>query len=156
MDSSNPGESQNPYRPPNELADSSGLDPSKRTTQLLQETRPWVRFLGIIGFVMVGFMIVGAIALLVSSLAGMGVQGIIMSAVYGLLAFVYVYPSMFLLRYASRITEFVSAGTVESLDNALAAQKSFWKFAGVFMAVVLCAYAVMGVVLMLGVVAGSL
>ena len=43
-------------------------------------------------------------------------------------------------RYADRIRDFLVQGQQHQLDAALEAQKSFWKFVGIFTLVCLCLY----------------
>jgi hypothetical protein len=52
--------------------------------------------------------------------------------VYPIMAVAYVFPAMFLMRYADRIKTFVASGQEQDLVGALEAQRSFWKFAGIF------------------------
>jgi hypothetical protein len=54
----------------------------------------------------------------------------------------YIVPGIFLMRYASRIAALVASGRADDLESALAAQKSFWKFVGIVVAVVLGLYLV--------------
>ncbi len=101
--------------------------------QLLVQTRPWVRLFGILGFIAIGFMVLGALFALVASLstrAGAAV-GVVGSLVYLVMAGLYVPPVLFLNRYASRITDLERSGAHQDLEAALAAQKGFWKFMGI-------------------------
>jgi len=98
----------------------------------LQQTQPWVRFLAIMGFVAAGFMVlVGVTAGVAGAVTGR-LETLGLMVVYPILAVFYVFPSMFLLRYADRIRTFVASGLEQDLASALDAQRSFWKFAGVF------------------------
>jgi hypothetical protein len=50
---------------------------------------------------------------------------------YPVLGILYIVPSMYLMRYANRIRDFVAEGHVAQLESALDAQRAFWKFVGV-------------------------
>ena len=66
-------------------------------------------------------------------------------------AMIYIAPAIFLWSYANRIGVFVSEGTTGALASALQAQKSFWKFVGVCMLVVITIYAALFVFTIIGV-----
>lgn len=154
-------ESSNPYQSPHEQPRAAdGITPSVRTADMLRQTRPWVRFLGILGFVSIGFMLLAAAGMLLAALAsratGAGggiplVQAIVFGVMYVVMGLLYIIPSMYLLRYASRISTFLDEGSVVTLDAALEAQKSFWKFVGILMAIILGIY---GLVLVFAVIFG--
>jgi hypothetical protein len=55
-------------------------------------------------------------------------------------------PVIFLNKYASRIAEAEGTRTPEDLARALEAQKSFWRYVGIFTLVMLCLYALLFVV----------
>ncbi len=111
----------------------------------LRATRPWVRFVSVVGFVMVGMLIVVAILMvgLGTFRHGLGaLGGAALGLLYLLIALLYVFPSLFLARYATAIRAFERARDSSSLEAALAAQKSFWRFVGILTLVVLCFYLV--------------
>lgn len=113
----------------------------------LKATRPWVRFLSILGFVGAGLM-----ALISLGMAGFGVYQMTtgnrqagflvgMAVLYLLLAILYVFPSRYLSRYASAIADALDAPfKSEAVERALREQKSFWKFTGIMALVMLLIY----------------
>ena len=50
--------------------------------------------------------------------------------VYLIFAAIYVIPAIYLHRYASRLKRLMLVRTPEMLEQAIEAQKSFWKFVG--------------------------
>jgi uncharacterized membrane protein len=114
-------------------------------SRTLQQTQPWARFMGIMGFVSVAFMIVAGVAGGAIGIATQNPQAAILLIVYPLMAVLYIFPSMYLLRYSNRIREFVVQGQQTQLEAALEAQRSFWKFVGVLTLVGLIV-AVLGIV----------
>ncbi len=113
----------------------------------LKATKPWVRFLAILGFVLAGLMVLASLA--------MGAFGIYqvteerleawvlvgMAALYAVMGVVYIFPSRFLYRYASAIAEAADANVkAAAIERALREQKSFWKFAGILTLVMLLLY----------------
>lgn len=107
------------------------------TRRALAETRPWVLFLSILMFISVGLMLVGALILLVGAVAtGMGIA-VLFALLYLAFALVYLVPAYYLFTYAQRIGDFRRQGGVRTLEAAIVAQKSFWKFVGIVTAVFL-------------------
>jgi hypothetical protein len=129
----------------------------------LDQTRPWVRFVSVLTFVVAGFMaLAGVIMLLVAlfggfaarSAGGLGLRGAVGGAVlacfYLVLASVYIAPGVYLARYASAIERLRATGNAGVLEDALKHQKSLWRFVGIVTAISL-AVAVVGMVLAIGV-----
>lgn len=115
---------------------------------MLRKTRPWVRFLSIMGFLMVGLIV-----LIGLGVAGFGVftavtgersQGALMlglGVLYVVMGLLYFYPSRYLARYAGAITRTLDGPSrTSALEEALRWQKSFWKFAGILTLVTLLLY----------------
>ena len=103
----------------------------------LRATKPWTRFLSILGF----------IGTCISILVGLGIMMggrfipippeappliLIYVGIFFILASVlYLIPSIWLSRYSSAIDSFLKRGDSLQLGNAIAYQKSFWKFIGI-------------------------
>lgn len=138
------GDPGNPFQSPTAEPSSysSGIDPSTRTVAAMRATRPWVLFLAIMGalvtVIMLGcfvFQAITAISLglnLARTASILGVAGVFL-LLYGL-------PTIFLFRYAARLKSFVALGSINELDEALEAQKSFWKTVGIIVAIVMVIY----------------
>ena len=67
-----------------------------------------------------------------------------------MLGLLYIFPSLFLFRYASGIASMLKEDAVRGMESALAAQKSFWRFVGILTVIVLCIYAVVLAVVVVG------
>jgi hypothetical protein len=63
-----------------------------------------------------------------------------MGLLYVVLAFLYIPPVLYLHRYASRIRDLVRENSFQNLELALGAQKSFWKYLGMFTVITLVIY----------------
>jgi hypothetical protein len=141
-----------------------GLTP--RAQQYLDETRPWVRFISILTFVMAGFMLMGGLGLLAFTVlgglaattdrAGFGalggaIGGGLLALVYVVMALVYLAPGTYLFRYASAIARLRATASGGALEDALKHQKSFWRFVGI-LTVISFVLAVVGMVV--GVIVG--
>jgi hypothetical protein len=113
----------------------------------LRSTKPWVRLLSVLGFISVGMMIlIGTGFSYVSNLLA-GQKGALPAAagmVYVVMALVYLFPSLYLHRYASSIGAFLKSNAGEDMEAAFAHQKSFWKFLGI-MALIMFGLGVLGI-----------
>jgi len=111
-----------------------------RTAEMLRQTKPWVRFLSVLGFIGSGFMVLGGGVALVGAIISHRPQLLAFALVYPPMGFLYFVPSFYLHRYASRIGSYLAQGRSAQLDAALEAQKSFWRFVGILTLVILCIY----------------
>jgi hypothetical protein len=109
---------------------------------MLQQTKPWVRFISVMMFIGSAFMVLGGVMMAAGGgMFGVGGSiGIVMGAVYIGMAACYVIPAVFLWNYADRITAFIRQRSAFTLGAALESQKSFWKFVGIMMVLALCIY----------------
>lgn len=121
-----------------------------RALEMLRQTRPWVSFIGTVMLVVGVLAIAGAvIATVVVATRQGSVMGIpfLLYLVVGLL---YLFPGIYLRRYAGRIRDALNLRSSEHLESALEAQKSFWRLVGILVAlliglyVLLILYAVVG------------
>lgn len=111
----------------------------------LRATKPWVRLISVVMFIMVGLMCLGGLfMMLMPSPAGMGGAGFfgpVIGIIYILFSGLYLFPAYFLHQYASSINDLVQGGGDSAMENALGSQKSFWRFVGILTLVMICLYA---------------
>jgi len=142
---------QNPFSPPRaELLEaqwdgSPGGGVSAEVVDVLRQTKPWARLLGVLGFIGIGFMLLAsAIMLAMGSFVRGGMPaglGVGMMLVYLVMAGLQFPAALFLNRYASRIGDLVANPSQGDLQAALAAQKSFWRYVGILTLLFVCLYA---------------
>lgn len=147
----------NPYSAPaaNLYGNASGTGDdavSPGTIAALAGTKPWVRFISVMLWIGIVFMILGALAIggmMVAGLSGAaktgpfgGYEMIIIAVLYGVMAFLYIYPAVKLWAFANRIGSLSSTRAVADLDAALNEQRRFWKFFGIMMIIMICLYGV--------------
>ncbi len=129
----------------------SGDDATGLILRALIETRPWVRFMGIlaaIGAVLIGFGSCVAIPMMANGRAGVGIAvGILV--VYLGLAVVYGFAAKFLLSYGTAISRAETTHSLNDVADALVQQKRFWKLVGISTAIGLVFY-VLFIVLAIG------
>ncbi len=143
--------SEQHYAPPESDITGSSANLSHLLTPLLA-TKPWVRLCSILGFVGSAFMLIAAISIM--SLGGRASQafGEMSGAATGigiayiLLAILYIFPSLYLFKYASAIGRANQSQSVDDIAVALTQQKSFWKFAGI-MALLMVIFMAIGIIM---------
>lgn len=143
-------ESSNPYQSPPEAGTYESIGVSSSVLESLRQTRPYVLFLGILGFIGTALILLAAIFMVGAGAAGGGVGGgpfpgaggVVIGIVYLLMGLLYIPPSLYLVRYAGRIKTLLAAPSTSALEEALTAQKSFWKFVCIFMIVIMAFYLV--------------
>lgn len=114
---------------------------SERALGYLDATRPWVKFLAILGFIGIAFMFIAALFVmfgsrLIPTQPGGQAFGAFMAFLYILFAALYFMPCLFLYRYSRAIAAIPGSGQ-SALEDALKNQKSFWKFMGIVALVIL-------------------
>ena len=122
---------------------------SEKGLKYLGQTGPWVRFLSVMFFICIGFMVLGGLAMLIVGMTGTllgksnpaytALPGGTVAAglVYIVTAILYLAPAVFLSRYASTIKKMRNEPSSQTLEDAVKYQKSFWRYTGVFVAIVL-------------------
>jgi len=136
----------NPFKAPQGDSSQPVLGLSAGILDSLRQTRPWVLMMGILSFICAGLTILGGLAfagLMAFGGAGgpfTGGMGIAMVVIYLIMGVLYIFPGIFLVRYANKISALLSNPTTAGLEAALMAQKSFWKFVGISVLVVVGMY----------------
>jgi hypothetical protein len=112
------------YRAPNAL----GPPMSLHASEMLRQTVPFLRISAFLLLLTVVITFAAACLLLYKGYAdqedAISIQGILSF----LFAALYIPPTIYLSRYAMHTSDFVQLREAPSLDHALTAQKSFWKF----------------------------
>jgi hypothetical protein len=112
---------------------------SNRAVELFRQTTLWVRIMAILMFLGAGFMILAGAGIAFFGMLGQNPQGLV-GCVYMPFALLYFIPAVFLWRYASHSKAFSITRHEQSMDEALQAQKSFWKFTAITALVVIGLY----------------
>jgi hypothetical protein len=134
----------NPWRSPGTEAsagqDSAGAGVLTGTMlRYLREASPWLRFIGILGFIGSGLLALGGLvftvlALLISDLAG-EFGGILaasfMGVLYLLLGLLSFFPAKFSYGFGSKIHRYTLSNSDRDLEAAFKNNKSLWKFFGI-------------------------
>jgi hypothetical protein len=100
----------------------------------LRATKPWTKLLAVLGFISVAFMVLVGIGVALFSSLIPGQQGAptaVMGGMYIVMAGVYFFPALYLVKYSSAVERFLKTGLSAEMESALTYQKSFWKFVGI-------------------------
>ena len=147
----------NPYQSP--AAETQALEPLTAQTILtetmlkhLNDASPWLRFMGVMGFVTSGMIALGGI----SSLAFLPLMGSVWSILpdpfgsilgsiapaMALYSFYFLgaavlsfFPALFTYRFGAKIKNFMQSNSISEMELALQNNKSLWKFNGILMIV---------------------
>ena len=135
-------DSENPYNSPeSQIVPEKSQSAGNLTDTMLgylKGAAPWLRFIGILGFIGCGFVALGAIiALFGTSVLSSFMEELnnfpmwILSPIYfgsGLLIF---FPSLFTYRFGDKIRKYQLSNSDEDLEQAFKNNKSYWKFCGI-------------------------
>ena len=126
--------------------DTGGSGLSDRAIDMLRQTKPWVRLMSVICFVFAGLMVLSGLIIAMASAAigtrsGLGLPAMV-GVLYVALGAFYLVPGIMLHRYAGRIGRLMLSNRMNDLEEALGAQKSFWKFVGIMVLVMIGLYVV--------------
>jgi len=129
------------------------LTPEAQT--YLRESGKWANFLGILGFILCGLIVICALfagAMIAATTSRMapinGPAGVFASlgggfiaVFYLIIALVYFFFSLYLYQFGSKIKKGIMFGDTDQVTIALGKLKSFFKFWGILTIIVLCLYA---------------
>ena len=115
----------------------------EEATQALAQTRPWVVFLSVLGFIVSAICVVFVPVMVAFGQAGgapgpetLGeLVGVVMAM--GMVLLFYLVPSLLLWRYGRQIGRFLESRSPDGLADAITAQKSFWRYVGILMLVIM-------------------
>ncbi|OJW84631.1 MAG: hypothetical protein BGO69_07870 [Bacteroidetes bacterium 46-16] len=115
----------------------------------------WGKFLSIVGFIMIGLMIlvglfssVALSAVTASSLLG-GITGMGLFLIYLIMGAILFYPTFSLFRFATNIKPALNTMNREQFNTAFANLKSMFKYWGIMMIIILSLY---GIVILFAIV----
>jgi hypothetical protein len=156
--------SDNPYQSPQ-----TGVTAPQGSSGTLTETMafylkgasPWLRFLGVLGFIGCGILaVIGIVTLIVMpSLvpeigeAWSSIAGTSLGSLYIILGVVGFFPARFIYKFGTKIRGFLWSNSEQELELAFKYNKSFWKFSGIVTIVYLAiipAAIVIGIIAALG------
>ncbi|HEX3659780.1 MAG TPA: hypothetical protein VHV55_28605 [Pirellulales bacterium] len=140
MSSLSPESNVNPFEPPATGVSTIARPPAEpslaavefqRLAAVLRRTRPWVRVMSVLLFLCCVPMAIMAVLEVARSVGAFSPerQGELFgnALAHGILTAMLFFPARYLWLYASRINDFVNSGRLTSLEDALEAQRKYWK-----------------------------
>lgn len=115
---------------------------SEASKSFLLETTKWAKFLSILGFVLTGLVVVGAIFMITlgSSLRGMEGASVFLGVAYLLVALIYFFPSYYLYNFSVKMKKAILEIDQSNADGGFENLKSMFKFMGILAIVVISIY----------------
>ncbi|MDB5328446.1 MAG: hypothetical protein JWM57_4015 [Phycisphaerales bacterium] len=148
------------------LATGANPQMTDRAMEMLRQTRPWARLVGVIVIIFAALGALGGVAILLTSILGFAQGGgggvaaggfmVGIGVMYLVIAVLYMMPGIYLWRYASSITQLLHLRREDVLERALEAQKSFWKFIGIVILITFGLWLLMLIVMIVLGVTGSM
>lgn len=134
----------------NQPLDHGTVDSLRLDTQsldFLRETAKWAKFIAIAGFVFIGLMVIiafgmGSFMSSFSQAAATPLPGAFFTVMYLIIAGVYVFPVLYLYRFATKMQLALKNQDQQFLQDSLSNLKSHYKFIGIFLLVVIGLYAI--------------
>jgi len=127
----------------------------------LHETGGWANFLAILGFIMIGFLVLlGFFVGAVLSTLPMGESGLpfptsVFTAFYFLIAVIYFFPVYYLYKFAVGVRQGIPARNSQQVGAALRNLKSHYKFVGIMTITMFILY-IVGILLFMALGAGKM
>jgi hypothetical protein len=139
----------------------------------LKEIAKWAAFLSIVGFIFIGFLVLGALAMFAmgsamsSNMQGMGgsmgmmgmLGGATLGVLYLIIALLYFFPVMYLFKFSSNAKKALSSNNTEQLTTSIENLKSHYKFMGILTIIGIAFYFIIFIVAIVagvGAAAGSM
>ncbi|WP_417611817.1 hypothetical protein [Owenweeksia hongkongensis] len=131
--------------------------------QMLSTTAKWAKFLGIIGFIACGFVILAALSMFtlgntlseIPNMPAAFLTGGVLGTIYLFAAALYFFPSRYLYQFAEKLNLALQSEDETQLILALDKNKSFFKFVGITAIVVIGLYILMFFGIMAGMAMGG-
>lgn len=111
------------------------------------EMAKWTKFLAIMGFIMMGIMIVAGLFMgsIFASLPGYNtvgaLSGIGFAVFYTLISAIYFYPVYALYKFSTLIKQALAYNDTAIFNEAIAYKKNMYKYMGILMIIILAMYA---------------
>lgn len=122
---------------------------SELSCGFLRETSKWTKFLSILGFIGVAFMVVASffIGAAMANMPNMDVSTVaflkwLLPVVYIVIAIIYAFPIYYLYKFSVNTRNALDSGNTDALNEAFRYLKLHYKFIGILTIVMICIYAI--------------
>ena len=146
---------------------SQELTVTNQMRRYLLEAASWGKFIGVAGFILIGLMVIGAFTFgsvmsgLMGNLSGGGPNfmaggaGLMVTVYFLLFAALYFFPTLYLYQFSTRVKSALLTNQELDLAFAFSRLKSFFKFWGILLIIILGFYALGIAAALIGVLVGS-
>lgn len=127
------------------------------TTSHLSSTAKWAKFISIVGFIVsallaIGAFFAGSFISAFSQSSGVGyINGGAFTIVYLIMALLFFLPNLFLFNYSGKMQQALNGNDQNALNNSFGQLKSYFKFIGIIMIIVISMYALVFLLAIIGV-----
>lgn len=130
------------------------LELSKASESYLKDTSNWTLFFSILGFIMIGLMVLGSILItiifsVIENEKLPPITGIFLGIFYFVFAIIYLFPIIYLYRFSTNMKNAIEKKEESSLETAFKYFKSHFKYLGIVTIVFIALYIVMAVIMAL-------
>jgi len=159
----------NPYQSPEspiipEIPQNTGVMLSEKMLCYLNGASPWLQFIGILGYIGSGLMVVGGILgtigfSVASSFLSLGMGDFpfwIIMLIYIPLGVLFFFPAHFTYNFGRKIRNYRFSNSTEDLELAFKNNKSLWKFYGIICIIYLALIPFFIIVTIIGGVAAAI
>ena len=135
-----------------------GMEVDNQLKQTFMEMAKWTQFLAVLGFVFLALLVLAGVGMVfafksIGNMTGMGglgaFSGVALLFFYLIVAGIYYYPTYALYKYSTGIKVAMRTNNKHLFNQSVGYLKSFFKFFGIIMVIVLGIYAIGIVVVML-------
>jgi hypothetical protein len=131
----------NPYQSPEspivpEIPQNTGVMLSEKMLRHLNDSSPWLQFIGILGYIGSGLLVIGGILGTIgfSAMSFLGLGDFpfwIIAVIYIPLGVLFFFPAHFTYNFGRKIRNYRFSNSTEDLELAFKNNKSLWKFNGI-------------------------
>jgi hypothetical protein len=112
--------------------DGAPLELTETAAAYLKDTGPWMSFLGIVGFVSCGIILIsGLVMLALGANTPYLPNSLLMGFLYIVLAVICFFPARFMFLAGSKLRALKTDGDADLLEEALRNNKAYWKLSGI-------------------------
>lgn len=143
----------------NAITELEQLTLNNNSKSFLRETAKWAKFLSIMGFIGIGFMVIfsffaGTIFQNLPNAQTLPMDmGVTLTITYLIIAVLYFFPVYYLFQFSNKMKTALLTKNDETLAAAFEVLKSHYKFIGVFTIIILSLYALIAIFAIIGALA---
>jgi hypothetical protein len=119
------------------MPQNTGVKKKKKMLRYLNDTSPWLQFIGILGYIGCGLLVIGGIFSAVGFSAAASFTELgefpfwIITLIYIPLGVLSFFPARFTYNFGRKIRNYRFSNSTEDLELAFKNNKSLWKFYGI-------------------------